>query len=439
MAVNYVLLERIELAASAASVTFSNIPQTGYTDLKVVASLRQDSGTGNYSNGTITINGGGTAVTARELWGNGSGKGSATGIYTIVSNASNTANSFSSAEFYFPNYTSSTNKSFSADLVSEGNFADEAIVLKGFLWSNTAAITSITLNPSSGNFIANSTVSLYGLAAVGTTPTIAPKAAGGSIYTDNTYWYHVFRTTGTFVPQINLTCDALVVAGGGGGGYGIGGGGGAGGYLGFTNQALTALTSYTATVGAGGGAGPNSTTSGISGSNSQFGALTASVGGGGGNTEYGSARTGGSGGGGNWLSGTGAAGTAGQGYAGGSLSFSYSAGGGGGASQVGYDSNASAAGNGGDGLNTHSSWATATSTGVSGYYAGGGGGGQNNSGVGGVNRTGGSGGAGGGGIGGTGKTAGVANTGGGGGGGYSSGNIIGTAGGSGIVIIRYPV
>ncbi len=32
---NYVLLERTELAASAASVTFANIPQTGYTDLKI--------------------------------------------------------------------------------------------------------------------------------------------------------------------------------------------------------------------------------------------------------------------------------------------------------------------------------------------------------------------------------------------------------------------
>jgi hypothetical protein len=38
---NYVLLERIELNASAASVTFANIPQTGYTDLKVVLSARE--------------------------------------------------------------------------------------------------------------------------------------------------------------------------------------------------------------------------------------------------------------------------------------------------------------------------------------------------------------------------------------------------------------
>ena len=40
MAENYVLLETIELSQSAASVTFDNIPQTGYTDLKIVMSAR---------------------------------------------------------------------------------------------------------------------------------------------------------------------------------------------------------------------------------------------------------------------------------------------------------------------------------------------------------------------------------------------------------------
>jgi len=35
---NYVLLDRIELNADAASVTFDNIPQSGYTDLKLVVS-----------------------------------------------------------------------------------------------------------------------------------------------------------------------------------------------------------------------------------------------------------------------------------------------------------------------------------------------------------------------------------------------------------------
>ena len=40
MAQNYVLLERIELNATVSSVSFNNIPQTGYTDLKVDMSVR---------------------------------------------------------------------------------------------------------------------------------------------------------------------------------------------------------------------------------------------------------------------------------------------------------------------------------------------------------------------------------------------------------------
>jgi hypothetical protein len=41
MTANYVLLEKITVgAAGASSVTFSGIPQTGYTDLILKASIR---------------------------------------------------------------------------------------------------------------------------------------------------------------------------------------------------------------------------------------------------------------------------------------------------------------------------------------------------------------------------------------------------------------
>ena len=46
MAANYVLLEKITVgAAKAASVTFSGIPQTGYTDLVLKVSSRFDAAT----------------------------------------------------------------------------------------------------------------------------------------------------------------------------------------------------------------------------------------------------------------------------------------------------------------------------------------------------------------------------------------------------------
>jgi len=49
MAENYVLLETINLTQTASSITFDNLPTSGYTDLKVVASIRGDrAGDGDY-------------------------------------------------------------------------------------------------------------------------------------------------------------------------------------------------------------------------------------------------------------------------------------------------------------------------------------------------------------------------------------------------------
>ena len=418
---NYVLLERIELNASAASVTFSNIPQTGYTDLKVVMSVRN---TGNFNTLGLVLNGVSTNQTARRVIGSGSAAASSTYAEVQDNPSSSTANTFSNGELYIPNYTSSNNKSMSFDIVSENNATLAYATLEAWLWSQTAAITSVGFTGLYGGSIeANSTFSLYGLAALGTTPAIAPKASGGNIENDGTYWYHTFLSSGTFTPQVSLSCDVLQVAGGGGG---QGGGGGAGGLAYTSSNSLTAQ-GYTVTIGAG---GANT----VSGSNSQFGSLTAAVGGGGANSWGSVGQNGGSGGGGASTSGTTVAGgtaTSGQGFAGGS-GVSNGGGGGGGAGAVGSNGNGTG-GAGGVGSSTYSSWGLATNTGqnVSStyYYAGGGGGGSTT--------TGGTGGSGGGGNGSYGSpTAATINTGGGGGGAY---NAAGQPGGSGIVIIRYAI
>ena len=426
---NYILLERIELNASAASVTFSNIPQTGYTDLKVVVSARSDYA-GVQASLYISPNGLTTNGSSRVLFGSGSTAASYTytniNMRDIAANTS-TASTFGNTEVYIPNYNSTTTyKSFSADSVGENNATAAPAGLSAGLWSSNSAITSLQLS-TDGNFMQYSTFSLYGLAAVGTTPVIAPKASGGSIYSDGTYWYHAFRTSGTFTPQTSLSCDALVVAGGGGGNTGGGGGGGAGGLLAFTSQSIS--TAQTVTVGAGGAVSSN-------GADSQIGALTLVKGGGGGGGNPG--LTGGSGGGGGSTYSGGAA-TSGQGFAGGAgagLAFPNDAsGGGGGAGAVGATGTSATGGAGGIGSSAYSSWGAATISGqlVSStrYYAGGGGGyGRTTSGAGG---------SGGGGAcnTSTGATAGTVNTGGGGGAFQDAGGS--SAGGSGIVIIRYTI
>ena len=252
MADNYILLERVTVgAAGAASISFNNIPQTGYTDLKIVTSIRTSRANSDpAADIQITFNGsGGTAYSLKELRGTGSGtpgSGSSTGAaylgFLIGHSSFGTANTFANTEIYIPNYTSSSAKSVSCDSVIENNATLAFANLYAGLWNSSASISSVTIaDGNSSNFVQYSTFSLYALAAVGTTPVVDPKALGGDIIqTDGTYWYHAFLSSGTFTPKTPISCDVLVVAGGGGGGKWTGGGGGAGGVLGYASQYLTA-------------------------------------------------------------------------------------------------------------------------------------------------------------------------------------------------------
>ena len=438
---NYVLLERIELNASAASITFSNIPQSGYTDLKVVISARTNT-SGVIDSASIKFNGDTTLsnYTGKRLYGDGTSAYSDSANYAgpFVTGAGCTTNTFGNSDVYIPNYAGSNKKSASYDMTAETNATTAYLGLNANLWSGTAAITTISLTPELGTaFVQYSTFSLYALAAVGTTPAIAPKASGGNITTDGTYWYHTFLSTGTFTPAVALSCDALVVAGGGAGGGGYGSGGGGGGFR--TGSSLSvSTTGYTITVGAG-GTGTSTSGNGTNGSNSVFSTITSTGGGAGagGNPYVG--LSGGSGGGGSRAAG--GSGNAGsyspvEGYAGGSGyngAPNYGGGGGGGASAVGGNGTSTVGANGGAGASSSLSGSSVT-------YAGGGGAGVYDPG------TAGTGGAGGGGNAGTGGgtnagQAGTTNLGGGGGGAsYAGGSALaGGNGGSGIVIIRYAI
>jgi len=439
---NYILLEKITVgAAGASSVTFSGIPQTGYTDLKVVYSLRTNLSGGPFYFDDLAVRLNGdtgsnySRLTLRSREGSvGSNKTSPTTFMDIYAgNAANaTANTFANGEFYIPNYTSSNYKSLSSDGVTENNSAND--VITGFaagLWSSTAAVTSLTIySQNSTSFVQGSTAYLYGVAKLGTTPAIVPYATGGdTIMTDGTYWYHTFLSSGTFTPQKSLSCDYLVVAGGGGGGANGGGGGGAGGLRstvtatgggGSLESALSLGTSaYTVTVGAG-GAGGGTGGAGTTGSNSVFSTIT-SNGGGGGGSNVGSAggKNGGSGGGENNTANGIGTGTANQGFNGGSGGPN-GGGGGGGAGQAGNTNGQSYGGNG----------VAVSITGSSVTYAGGGGGYSN------LLLATAPGGTGGGGTANPNQN-GTANTGG-GGGAWNGTNSAGT-GGSGIVIVRYAV
>jgi hypothetical protein len=432
MSNTYTLLETITVgAAGASSVTFNSIPQTGYTDLVLKVSWRTTAAvTANI--GYITFNADTTGYSHKFVQGNGAtaDSGGYTGANSknsgIIPGSSATANTFSNNEIYIPNYRGSTYKSYSIDSTGENNATTSYAMLLAGLWSNTAAITSIKFEEQNGATLAQySTFSLYGVSALGVTPTKAPKATGGStILTDGTYWYHTFLYSGTFTPATALSCDVLVVAGGGGGGGGwsaggAGSGAGAGGYRTITGTSFS--TAQTVTIGAGGtgGSGGGLVADGTQGSNSVFGSITSAGGGKGAGQDspgYSGGSGSGAGGSGATIKPVGGAGNTPsvspvQGYAGGDVGagVNAAAGGGGGSSAVGSPSAlTNAGGNGGAGTANSISGTSVT------YAAGGKGGGVTNNGAG---------------------VAGGPNTGDGGAGNY--GNTAGGAGGSGIVIVRY--
>jgi hypothetical protein len=155
------LIESKTLGTAQASIEFTSIPQDG-TDLVLLLSTRIDS-----TNGTLIIqfNGSSSNYSARRLDGYGSGSpasSSTTNPWFAFTNISTyTSNTFANSSLYIPNYTSSAAKSISSDNVSENNAtAAEAIILAG-LWNDSSAITSILIDPLTGNLVAGTIISLY--------------------------------------------------------------------------------------------------------------------------------------------------------------------------------------------------------------------------------------------------------------------------------------
>jgi hypothetical protein len=451
----YTALRTTTVGTAVSSVTLDLTGITGYTDL-VIAMNIGTSGTGTstviqFNNDT---SGSSTNYSFTDLYGDGSVAGSARQSNASSSYLSYYIGAIPAIETMLItqiiNYSNTTTyKTFITrnGRASSGSYpGTEAIV---GLWRQTAAINSIKLSTTSGTFGTGSTFTIYGVAAWA--PESTPKATGGYVTSDSTYYYHTFTSSGNFITNQTLSCEALVIAGGGSGGAGVitSGGGGAGGLITSSNS-YTNAANYTVTVGAG---AAGASLMGLTGNNSSISgtavSLTANGGGAGaGSNNPGPANggNGGSGGGASAANNTdGAIGTGGTGSQGGnggrawasSVSVSVQgSGGGGGAGGNGESASSGVTGAGGVGTSAYTDWLSTTGIGqnVSGTYWVGGGGGAGSRGA-----SGGAGGTGGGGLGGLTTTSrngapGASATGGGGGGNYGD---IGGAGGSGLVIIRY--
>lgn len=175
MANTYYLIASTTVGAGGAStIDFTSIPST-YTDLLIMTSTRSSQSTSTNQGLAIQFNSNTSSYSNRAVFFQDSvGVRSASNLYGVtdktieggVPAASNTANTFDNTSIYIPNYASSNYKGYSADNATNTNSTTDYtynLQLTANLWSNTAAISSISLFLVSGNFVQYSSAYLYGI------------------------------------------------------------------------------------------------------------------------------------------------------------------------------------------------------------------------------------------------------------------------------------
>ena len=167
MPVTYKLISSTTVGSGgAANIEFTNIPQ-GYTDLKLVTSIRT-AYAGVSDAIKVQFNNSTTNISSRRLYGTGSSAASTSSSSDAFADSgvgnNATGSTFSNGELYIPNYAGNTNKSSYSDGVSENNATSTTTQMSANLWASTAAITSIQLvSENSSNISQYSTATLYGI------------------------------------------------------------------------------------------------------------------------------------------------------------------------------------------------------------------------------------------------------------------------------------
>lgn len=160
-------------AGGASTIDFNSIPGI-YTDLLIVTSIRSALASGDSSDGVfMTFNGNTSGYSTRDLYGDGAngyasvnpyGRTNATYVGS-TSAAGSTADTFGTKSIYIANYAGATNKSVNTESAQERNASNPNYLemLYG-LWSNTAAITSLSLSSAnSSSWVQHSSATLYGV------------------------------------------------------------------------------------------------------------------------------------------------------------------------------------------------------------------------------------------------------------------------------------
>ena len=168
MATTYEAIATVTVGSGgAATIDFTSIPAT-YTDLCFLLSFRAaNSGSAGYDfYADMSFNGSTSTATFRRLAGYITTVASDTGTRLYAASFlgnTGTANTFGNGQVYIPNYASSNYKSYGSESAAETNSTNNYLDMTAGLWSNTAALTSVTFTPSAGNFAQYSSATLYGI------------------------------------------------------------------------------------------------------------------------------------------------------------------------------------------------------------------------------------------------------------------------------------
>ena len=172
MPATYTLIASNTLGSSAASVTFSAIPNT-FTDLVLRISTRTTNA-GSWQNFPYIDFGSSQTQSTTMLAGNGSASKSraTTGTTGYLLNyddfegsdsGGNTASTFDNIEVYIPNYTSTVQKPMSGYGVAENNTTKSYIQATALLSARTTAISTIRIYSDGQTFASGSSFFLYGI------------------------------------------------------------------------------------------------------------------------------------------------------------------------------------------------------------------------------------------------------------------------------------
>ena len=151
------------LSTATASITFSSIPQT-YTHLQI-----RFFGNAGSNDTFFRLNGDtGSNYVRHYLYGSGSSAAAGASLSQTSGSLGYIAvtadtNIFGTAVFDLLDYTNTNKNKTTRSLSGYDNNGGGLIVLYSGLWLNTAAVTSITVLPNTGNFNQYTQAALYGI------------------------------------------------------------------------------------------------------------------------------------------------------------------------------------------------------------------------------------------------------------------------------------